>query len=58
MAYGFEAKNDAGNVIINDVIENLHFVGKASLVSSATDSNYGNFPSYGGSNDALDGRVR
>ncbi len=57
MAYGFEAKNDAGNVIINDVIENLHFVGKASLISAATDSNYGNFPSYGGSNDALDGRV-
>lgn len=55
MAYGFEAKNDNGKVIINDTIQNLHFVGKATYISSSSD--YGNFPSYGGSNDALDGRV-
>lgn len=55
MAYGFEAKNDSGNVIINDTIENLHFVGKATRGSNNSD--YGNFPGYGGSNDSLDGRV-
>jgi hypothetical protein len=55
MAYGFEAKNDAGNVIINDTIENLHFVGKATRNSSS--AAYGDFPGYGGSNDTLDGRV-
>jgi len=55
MAYGFEAKNDSGNVIINDTIENLHFVGKATRGSN--NSSYGDFPGYGGSNDSLDGRV-
>jgi hypothetical protein len=55
MAYGFEAKNESGKVIINDTIENLHFVGKATLLSSS--GSYGDFPGYGGSNDALDGRV-
>ena len=55
MAYGFEAKNDSGNVIINDTIENLHFIGKATRGSA--DSNYGDIPSYSGSNDTLDGRV-
>ena len=55
MAYGFEAKNDNGKVIINDTIENLHFIGKATRGSSNAD--YGDFPGYGGSNDALDGRV-
>ena len=55
MAYGFEAKNDSGKVIINDTIENLHFVGKATRGSNNSD--YGNFPGYGGSNDSLDGRV-
>ena len=55
MAYGFEAKNDNGKVIINDTIQNLHFVGKAT--HTATSSDYGDFPGYGGSNDALDGRV-
>ena len=55
MAYGFEAKNDAGNVIINDTIENLHFVGNATRNSSS--AAYGDFPGYGGSNDTLDGRV-
>ena len=55
MAYGFEAKNDAGNVIINDTIENLHFIGKATRGSA--DSDYGDIPGYCGSNDTLDGRV-
>ena len=55
MAYGFEAKNDSGKVIINDTIENLHFIGKATRGSN--NSNYGDFPGYGGSNDTLDGRV-
>ncbi len=55
MAYGFEAKNDSGNVIINDTIENLHFIGKATR--SSDNSNYGDFPGYSGSNDTLDGRV-
>jgi hypothetical protein len=55
MAYGFEAKNDSGKVIINDTIENLHFIGKATRGSA--DSNYGDIPGYSGSNDTLDGRV-
>lgn len=55
MAYGFEAKNDNGKVIINDTIENLHFIGKATRGSN--NSAYGDFPGYGGGNDALDGRV-
>ena len=55
MAYGFEAKNDSGKVIINDTIENLHFIGKATRGSSST--GYGDFPNYSGSNDTLDGRV-
>jgi hypothetical protein len=55
MAYGFEAKNDSGNIIINDTIENLHFFGKATR--GGADSNYGDIPGYGGSNDTLDGRV-
>lgn len=54
MAYGFEAKNDSGNVIINDTIENLHFFGKATRGSSS--AGFGDFPNYSGSNDALDGR--
>ena len=54
MAYGFEAKNDSGNIIINDTIENLHFFGKATRGSSS--AGVGDFPSYSGSNDALDGR--
>ena len=55
MAYGFEAKNDNGKVIINDTIENLHFVGKAARGSSS--AGVGDFPGYGGANDALDGRI-
>ena len=55
MSYGFEAKNNSGKVIINDTIENLHFVGKATRQSSS--GGYGDFPSYGGANDTLDGRV-
>ena len=55
MAYGFEAKNDSGNVIINDTIENLHFIGTATKGSSY--SGYGDFPTYSGSYDTLDGRV-
>jgi len=55
MAYGFEAKNESGNVIINDTIENLHFIGKATRGNA--DSNYGDIPGYSGSNDTLDGRV-
>ena len=55
MAYGFEAKNDSGNIIINDTIENLHFFGKATKGSSY--SGVGDFPGYSGSNDTLDGRV-
>ncbi len=55
MAYGFEAKNDNGKVIINDTIENLHFIGKATRGSNNSD--YGDFPGYGGGNDSLDGRV-
>jgi hypothetical protein len=55
MAYGFEAKNDDGKVIINDTIENLHFIGKATR--GGADSNYGDIPGYSGSNDTLDGRV-
>ncbi len=60
MAYGFEAKNDSGNVIINDTIENLHFIGKATRGSNdvaAGGDSYNDFPGYSGSNDALDGRV-
>jgi len=56
MSYGFEAKNDSGKVIINDSIENLHFIGKATR-SATTDSDYGDFPGYSSSNDTLDGRV-
>ena len=42
MSYGFSAINDSGQVII----------------SSGNDGgNYGDFPSYSGSNDTLDGRV-
>ena len=55
MAYGFEAKNDNGKVIINDTIENLHFIGKATRGSAS--SGYGTISGYGGSNSALDGRV-
>jgi len=55
MAYGFEAKNDLGKIIINDTIENLHFIGKATRGSA--DSAFGDIPGYSGSNDALDGRV-
>jgi hypothetical protein len=54
MAYGFEAKNDSGNVIINDTIENLHFFGKATRGGSS--AGVGDFPDYSGSNDTLDGR--
>jgi len=60
MAYGFEAKNDNGKVIINDTIENLHFIGKATRgscdVADGGDS-YNDFPGYSGSNDSLDGKV-
>ena len=55
MAYGFEAKNDLGKIIINDTIENLHFIGKATRGSA--DYAFGDIPGYSGSNDALDGRV-
>ena len=55
MAYGFEARNDSGKVIINDTIENLHFIGKATHTNSYP--GYGNFPSYSGSNDTLDGNT-
>jgi hypothetical protein len=55
MSYGFEAKNDSGKVIINDEIENLHFLGKATL--GYNNSAYGVFPDYSGPNSALDGRV-
>ena len=55
MAYGFEAKNDNGKVIINDTIENLHFIGKATR--GGNNSAYGDYPGYGGGNDSLDGRV-
>ena len=54
MAYGFEAKNDSGKVIINDTIENLHFFGKATRGSS--NAGYSDFPGYSGGNDSLDGR--
>jgi hypothetical protein len=54
MAYGFEAKNDSGKVIINDTIENLHFLGKATRGSS--DSGHGTISGYSGSNSTLDGR--
>ena len=54
MAYGFEAKNDSGNIIINDTIENLHFFGKASRGGSS--AGYGDISGYSGSNDTLDGR--
>ena len=55
MAYGFEAKNDNGKVIINDTIENLHFLGKASR--GGADSAHGTISGYSGSNSTLDGRV-
>jgi hypothetical protein len=55
MSYGFEAINNNGKVIINDKIENLHFVGKATRGSNNSD--YGNFPTYTGAFDTLDGRV-
>lgn len=55
MAYGFEAKNDSGKVIINDTIENLHFIGKATHDSQYT--GYTNFPTYSGANDTLDGNT-
>jgi len=54
MAYGFEAKNDSGNIIINDTIENLHFIGKASRGSSS--AGHGTISGYSGSNSTLDGR--
>jgi hypothetical protein len=54
MAYGFEAKNDSGKVIINDTIENLHFIGKATRGSS--DSGQSTISGYSGSNSTLDGR--
>jgi len=55
MSYGFEAINDNGKVIINDKIENLHFLGKATR--GGNNSDYGNFPNYSGALDALDGRT-
>jgi len=55
MAYGFEAKNNNGKVIINDTIENLHFIGKATRTSSS--SGHGTISGYSGSNNSLDGRV-
>ena len=55
MSYGFEAINNNGKVIINDTIENLHFLGKATRGGSNSD--YGDFPTYSGAFDALDGRV-
>jgi len=55
MAYGFEATNNNGKVIINDTIENLHFLGKASRGSAS--SGFGTIPNYSGANTALDGRV-
>ena len=55
MSYGFVAINDNGKVIINDQIENLHFLGKATR--GGNNSGFGDFPSYSGAFDALDGRV-
>ena len=53
MAYGFEAKNDNGKVIINDTIENLHFIGKATKTSSS--SGHGTISGYSGSNNTRHG---
>lgn len=56
MSYGFSATNTSGQTIISDEMENLHFLGKATL-NSNDGGNYGDFPGYSGSNDTLDGRV-
>lgn len=56
MAYGFSAINTSGKTIISDEMENLHFIGKATL-NSNDGGDYGDFPTYSGSNDTLDGRV-
>jgi len=62
MSYGFSTINTAGQVIISDEMENLHFVGKATL-SGNDGGNYGDFPEYGSVQglenqyDSLDGRV-
>jgi hypothetical protein len=55
MSYGFEAINNNGKVIINDTIENLHFLGKATRGGSNSD--YADFPTYSGAFDSLIGRV-
>jgi len=56
MSYGFAAINTSGQTIISDEMENLHFLGKATLTGN-DGGNYGDFPGYGGANDTLDGRV-
>lgn len=53
MSYGFTAVNDNGKVIINDTLENLHFIGKATQTN--TSMAYNDFPTYSGANDTLDG---
>ena len=56
MSYGFTAINTSGQVIISDEMENLHFLGKATLTGN-DGGDYSDIPGYSGSNDALDGRV-
>lgn len=56
MSYGFTTTNTSGQTIISDEMENLHFIGKATLTGN-DGGDYGDFPSYTGTNDALDGRV-
>jgi hypothetical protein len=56
MAYGFEATNDNGKVIINDTVENLHFVSKATRTGD-DGGGYSDFPQYSSGSDYLDGRV-
>ena len=56
MAFGFTSINDSGQVIISDEIQTLHFAGKATVTGN-DGAAVGDFPSYGGSNDGLDGRI-
>lgn len=41
MSYGFLAVNNNNQILVSDQTRNLHFIGKASLISSAGHSYYG-----------------
>ena len=46
MSYGFSAINTSGQTIISDEMENLHFLGKATL-NSNDGGGYNNYGSAG-----------